>query len=138
MLFVILCLTFAAANGVVIATEKKLPSILVDEASVSLFLVRSPFVHYLCHKLMISTCPRPYLFWFCQLFLFCFCTLPHPQEIIQLHKEQCMCVQNYCQIYADHNYNLTFIGYKPNFVPYNNLMNSTYGAVHSVDLAMSA
>lgn len=27
---------FAAANGVVIATEKKLPSILVDETSVSL------------------------------------------------------------------------------------------------------
>lgn len=28
----------AASNGVVIATEKKLPSILVDEASVSIFL----------------------------------------------------------------------------------------------------
>lgn len=27
----------AAANGVVIATEKKLPSILVDETSVSIF-----------------------------------------------------------------------------------------------------
>lgn len=29
----------AAANGVVIATEKKLPSILVDETSVSLCLI---------------------------------------------------------------------------------------------------
>lgn len=34
-LFVIIFLVLAAANGVVIATEKKLPSILVDEASVS-------------------------------------------------------------------------------------------------------
>lgn len=38
-----LCATYlyvgliAAANGVVIATEKKLPSILVDETSVSIF-----------------------------------------------------------------------------------------------------
>lgn len=31
-------LVHAAANGVVIATEKKLPSILVDETSVSSFL----------------------------------------------------------------------------------------------------
>lgn len=30
-------MTVAAANGVVIATEKKLPSILVDEGSVSDF-----------------------------------------------------------------------------------------------------
>lgn len=37
---------FAAANGVVIATEKKLPSILVDEASVSCFFFGSIFVHY--------------------------------------------------------------------------------------------
>lgn len=31
----------AASNGVVIATEKKLPSILVDETSVSNFFVSS-------------------------------------------------------------------------------------------------
>lgn len=37
---------FAAANGVVIATEKKLPSILVDETSVnltSLLMLNSSF-----------------------------------------------------------------------------------------------
>lgn len=37
MLFTYVQLLVAAANGVVIATEKKLPSILVDETSVSDF-----------------------------------------------------------------------------------------------------
>jgi hypothetical protein len=44
--FVTIFLVLAAANGVVIATEKKLPSILVDEASVSCFFFGSTFVHY--------------------------------------------------------------------------------------------
>jgi len=33
--FFFFCVCVVAANGVVIATEKKLPSILVDESSVS-------------------------------------------------------------------------------------------------------
>ncbi|RYQ86103.1 hypothetical protein Ahy_A10g047459 [Arachis hypogaea] len=37
-----LCFTLAAANGVVIATEKKLPSILVDEASVQKIQLLTP------------------------------------------------------------------------------------------------
>jgi hypothetical protein len=35
----IICFGVVAANGVVIATEKKLPSILVDESSVSKHLL---------------------------------------------------------------------------------------------------
>ena len=38
LLFTCVQLLVAAANGVVIATEKKLPSILVDETSVSDFV----------------------------------------------------------------------------------------------------
>ena len=41
---------FAAANGVVIATEKKLPSILVDETSVCV----PKFLNFLfCHILVL-------------------------------------------------------------------------------------
>ena len=38
----------AAANGVVIATEKKLPSILVDETSVSIYLYIISFFLRFC------------------------------------------------------------------------------------------
>lgn len=38
----------AASNGVVIATEKKLPSILVDESSVSKFFFSNLFVVSSC------------------------------------------------------------------------------------------
>ncbi|KAL1321557.1 hypothetical protein AAHE18_14G135700 [Arachis hypogaea] len=37
-----------AANGVVIATEKTLPSILVDEASISLLFVRVSLLSAIC------------------------------------------------------------------------------------------
>lgn len=40
----------AAANGVVIATEKKLPSILVDETSVSIISVFYASLFIVCYK----------------------------------------------------------------------------------------
>lgn len=45
----------AAANGVVIATEKKLPSILVDETSVSIFSVQNYSILALVCKLCGSS-----------------------------------------------------------------------------------
>lgn len=42
----------AASNGVVIATEKKLPSILVDEASVSIFRKTYPLLS-ICERMFI-------------------------------------------------------------------------------------
>jgi len=54
-----LILILAAANGVVIATEKKLPSILVDETSVSLFsAISSLFIHYSRKKIVKLSYPN--------------------------------------------------------------------------------
>jgi hypothetical protein len=65
----IICFGVVAANGVVIATEKKLPSILVDESSVRKLLL---FFYWFCYILWLKF-KKPFCFFFflrflCQLF----------------------------------------------------------------------
>jgi hypothetical protein len=62
----IICFGVVAANGVVIATEKKLPSILVDESSVSKHLLF--FLLVLLYSLVEI---QETLLFFC-VFLLCF------------------------------------------------------------------
>jgi hypothetical protein len=69
----IICFGVVAANGVVIATEKKLPSILVDESSVSKHLLFLFSFYWFCYILWLKF-KNPFVFlrffvcFLCELF----------------------------------------------------------------------